>query len=141
MKKIPAPLKKAAIWLDHHEAKLIIPGPPLQMTETIFSNIDSRPREDGESSDKTQVGRNRSSNNEHTKNEKEIRLLKAFFTRVATAIAAYDEILVFGPTTAGEEFINHLQRSKKFAGKQVRLQHTDYQTEKQRLAFVKKQLA
>lgn len=141
MKKHSIPLKKIAVWLDHAQARLILPGEVFDMTQTIYSGIDSRVREDGEGTDTVQVGRFRSTNSEHNQNEKTNRQLKAFYTRVAKAIEAYDEILLFGPTTAGEELFNFLLRTRRFTGKPVHLQKTGYQTDRQLIAFVKKALA
>jgi hypothetical protein len=52
-------------------------------------------------------------------------------------LAAYDDILIFGPGVAKEQFRNRLRENKGFSDKWLSLQSSDKLTENQLLAYVR----
>ncbi|MBK7038576.1 MAG: hypothetical protein KBF42_00870 [Chitinophagales bacterium] len=133
-------IKKIAIWMDHKEAKMIDPAHLDQDLIKVTSKIKGRKRISGQSSDGVKLGGFRSSNNEFAKHEKEQNSLHAYFKELADKLVVYDEILIFGPTTARQEFYNYLNAEHNFINKVIHTVDGDYITDNQLKAFVKKSL-
>ena len=63
---------------------------------------------------------------------------KAYYKTIAEVILPYDEIYLFGPTTAKDEFQNFLLQDSHFKTKIIRVESTDYVTENQQNAQVQR---
>jgi hypothetical protein len=129
------------VWLDHHLAHFIYPkGNGKYAIETMESPHDRHPREEGKGSDdssyRTFLG-NRASNNEYRKHNIENDQLHDYYRELKTVLDKYDEVLVFGPTTAGNELFNLMLTDKGYDGKKLWLEKTDKMTENQLKAYVK----
>ena len=131
-------IKQIGIWMDHAEARFIEPGKPAGNIQTTFSGIETRPRIDGEKPDGTRLGNFRATNNEFNKHAKEQQETHAYFKQIGTLLKPYDEILVFGPTTAQQELCNYLLEHKLVSGKVLHAVKTDYMTENQLVEYVRK---
>lgn len=131
-------IKKMAIWMDHKEAKFINPEDLDAGIQTIVSTVKSRERIAGEASDGIKLGGFRSSNNEFSKHERKQNALNSYYKKLAEKLSDYDEILVFGPTTARQEFCNYLKEDQNFADKVIRSDDGNYNSDNQLKAFVKK---
>ena len=67
MKKIKSIVNHIGIWMDHAEARIINPDISADKPNLIRSSYKSRIRIAGENGDGTQLGNNRSTNNESHK--------------------------------------------------------------------------
>ncbi len=108
---------RISVWLDHRTASLYLPGRPPVGVRVIASGIESRVRIPGESADGTRLKNYRVTNNEAHKNNLRQNQVRAFYKKLADALAGYDEIAITGPSTAGRELYNYLSGLKRFRDK------------------------
>ncbi|HET6990010.1 MAG TPA: hypothetical protein VFJ43_01750 [Bacteroidia bacterium] len=131
-----------AVWMDHHQAHLIYPkGKDEYAVETIESDHDLHPRVDGEKGTGATFGKYRESNGEYKKHNIEHNQLHDYYQALKKVLGKYDEILLFGPTSAKEEFFNLLFADKAFNGKRISTESSDKMTEHQLIAFAKEYYA
>ena len=112
----------AGVWLDHHKAMV------------ITAEDDS-----GEYAilDKVKAPEEHVGGNEHSiHNTQQSNLLK-HFKSVAKLLVKYDEILVFGPGTAQEQFQKHLQEDAQFKSKKIIVDSAGQLTDAQMVAQVR----
>ena|SRR5690606_17390565 len=132
--------KQIGIWLDHSKAHIIghHDGSAF-IIESVDSPFERFKREDGEVSDKTRFSPNpeHASNNEFRKHNIAQNELNEYFKILEDKLTDYDEILLFGPTTAKEQLMNRLSESKSFKSKTISIQSSDKMSENQLLAFVR----
>ncbi|HLG02577.1 MAG TPA: hypothetical protein VI731_03215 [Bacteroidia bacterium] len=138
MKHLP---NHVAVWMDHHMAHLIYPkGKETYAVESTESPHDKHPRIEGKGNDdmsyRTTAG-TYAANNEYKKHQIEQNELNEYYKTLRAVVANYDEILVFGPTTAGNELFNELLKDKALDGKRLWLEKTDKLTERQMIAYVR----
>jgi len=127
--------KKIGIWLDHEKAHFIDAGK--HVLYTVYSGEESQPRYPGEHGDGAKLGNNRSTNNENQKHKRQQNILSQYYHDIANRLNDYDEVYLFGPTTAKDELRNHLKADKHSAYKTIHVQHADQLTENQMVAKVK----
>ncbi|HRD37202.1 MAG TPA: hypothetical protein PLC65_01110 [Bacteroidia bacterium] len=127
---------RIAVWMNYEKAEFITHEPLNEHLQTIYSEHDIMPREDGQGADGTRWGSHNSSNEYH-KNQKEAEQLKRYYNTLEKLLADYDEILLFGPTKAKEEFKNILAEVKPFATKSIYIESADNMTENQKIAFAR----
>src|SRR5689334_454245 len=132
-KNIPAVI---GVWMDHSKACLIDLAKSTKTISTIKSPIKPR-RIFGEKSDGTRLGNNRSTNNEYSKHEKEKNIEHAYFKKLVDTLSEYDEIFLFGPTTARKEFRNYVLKEKLLTGKKITSHAADYLTDNQMVEQVR----
>ena len=121
--------------MDHHNARLI--DARTNSDRLFHSQYESRLREKGQSATGTQLGNFRSTNNEANEHHQEQHDTLAYYKSIAAAILPYDEIFLFGPTTAKDEFQNFLIQDSHFRDKIIRVESTDYITSNQQTALIK----
>lgn len=127
------------VWMDHHQAHLIYQKSKGEYEiESMESSHDLHPREDGQEATGATFGKNRESNNEYKKHNVEKNQLHEYYKTLKKVLEKYDEILLFGPTTAKEEFFNILFEDKAFNGKKIATEGADKMTKNQMIAFTKK---
>jgi stalled ribosome rescue protein Dom34 len=124
-------INQIGVWMDHASARLIHLNGTI---EEIKSKKEHRIA--GESGDGTRLGNNRSTNNEVHKHNREINKLQDFFENIYESIKSYDEIIVFGPSTAPSEFYNYLINNKKNHRGRISVEKSDYMTDNQLTEFV-----
>ena len=126
------------VWMDHHIAHLIYPkGKDQYSVESLESNHDVHPRIDGQGADGATFGKNRESNNEFGKHHRAQNEMREYFQALKKVLRKYDEILLFGPTKAKDEFFNSLFDDKSFNGKLIQVENSDKMDEDHLIAFVK----
>jgi hypothetical protein len=123
--------KIIGVWLDHAEARFINPLDLNGKPEVIQSLLNTHKHLPGEEADGTRMGNFRSTNDESHKHFREQNELNAYYKKIAEALSPFDDILIFGPTTAKKELQNHLMSDKNFAGKKITVEPADYITENQ----------
>lgn len=138
MYPVTTPRTKCGIWMDHAEAQVLDVRDQTMPVTVIENEHESRERFAGEGSDGSILGVHRSMNTEGTKNARKSEHLHEFYHRLASSIHSYDEIYVFGPTTAPQEFVNYLHEQKEFAQKHISVESSDYITGPQILERVRK---
>ncbi len=137
MNKKNEEIKKIGVWMDHAEAKFIEPGNELSSMRSIHANDPGLIRHAGESSDGTKIGQYRSSNNEFSKHRKEENNTREYFESLVGQLKSYDEVFIFGPTTAFSEFMNYLTKEKALSNQKIHVEKSDYLTDPQLLKMVK----
>lgn len=128
--------KCIGVWLDYGKAYFIKPGKDNSEIEKFSSNLETHQRIDGESSSGARLGNNRSTNNEYSKHTKEQEDVKQYFKSLSTKLKPYDHILLFGASTAKNEFGNYILEDKSFNGKRIKTETADFMTENQMKAKV-----
>jgi hypothetical protein len=116
--------KQLGIWMDHSSANLI--------------EINDNP--DDSQSIVAQVGEQDEALNQRDETmiqNKEQNELSGFFNRLSEIIINYDEVLLFGPTTAKTELVNVLKSDHHFDDIRIEVKPADKMTENQQQAFVK----
>lgn len=127
---------RIAVWMNYQRAEFITHQPLNEHIQTIYSEHDKMPREDGQGADGTRWDKH-SSSNEYHKNLKESEQLKRYYDTLNKLLMQYDEILLFGPTKAKTELKNHLLEDKSFSKKEIFVENADNMTDNQKLAFVR----
>jgi hypothetical protein len=118
------PKQLVGIFMDHHQARIMDARSKASLT--IHSKYESRLRAKGQSAVGTQLGNYRSTNNEANEHHQEQHDTIAYYKSIGEAILPYDEIYLFGPTTAKEEFQNFLLNDPHFREKIIRVEGADY---------------
>jgi stalled ribosome rescue protein Dom34 len=117
--------KKLGIWLDHSTAHLIELATELGEVKIIESKFTHDEKEHS------------LSKSESLMHHKEQRELTAYYKELMEKIKNYDEVLLFGPTTAKEELANLLKADHRFEKIKVETKGADKMTTNQQYAFVK----
>jgi hypothetical protein len=117
--------KKLGIWMDHLNAHLMeyhsIEGE---------HNITDLPL--------THQAKDHSTgSSENVINNKEHQQQSDYYKKLGDAIKNYNEVVLFGPTTAKVELFNTLKTDHHFADIKIDVQQADKMTENQQHAFVK----
>jgi hypothetical protein len=127
------------VWMDHHQAHFIYQKSKGEYEmESMESSYNLHPCIEGEEADGSSFGKNRDSNGEYKKHTIEHGQLHDYYKKLATVLENYDEILLFGPTTAKEELFNILFADKAFKGIRITIENSDKMTANQMMAFTKK---
>ena len=132
--------KQIGVWMDHSKAMIVgHENGSATLLESVDSPYERIVREPGEGDDRTRFKGNseHSSNNEYRKNNISQNELNEYFKMLEGKVRMYDDILLFGPSTAKEQFRNRLRENKSFDGKWLSVQPADKMTENQLLAFVR----
>jgi len=116
--------KRLGIWMDHSIAHLIEITNDSMVTKTI------------ESESKTQEKEQHSNKNESLKLSKEQGFHLAFYNKLKDVIKDFDEVILFGPTSAKNELLNSIKDNHLFEKIKIETKSADKMTENQQHAFV-----
>ncbi|MBL7944262.1 MAG: hypothetical protein JNM00_15955 [Flavobacteriales bacterium] len=117
--------KVAGLWIDHEQA-------------LIVSTSDHTPHGDYNVIGKVKAGHHAfHSSNENASNHQRHAELEKYFKEVSKNLHQFDEVLVFGPGKAQEEFVNHAHADKQMANKKFEMSSTGNLTENQMTAHVR----
>lgn len=133
-------VRQVGLWMDNSKAQVVeFKNGEAVLVENIDSAIESLKRIDGEGKDTTRFTPNNehTSNNEHKKHNIAQKELNEYFRILENKLAEYDDILIFGPGVAKEQFRNRLRDNKGFSDKWLSVQTSDKLTENQLLAYVR----
>jgi len=119
------PTKRLGIWMDHSIAHLMELTKDSIVTKTI------------ESESKIQEKEQHTSKDESLKLNKEQNYHAAFFKKLGDVIKDFDEVVLFGPTSAKNELLNILRDNHLFEKIKIEVKSADKMTENQQQAFVK----
>ena len=110
--------------MDHSHANLM----------EFTTNIDTRII----SSDFTHAVKEQTlSNSEHVMHNKEQHQQSAYYKKLGEEIRNYEEVILFGPTSAKQELFNLLKADHLFENIKIEIKQTDNLTENQQHAFVR----
>ena len=117
--------KQLGIWMDHSNAHLMeFTTDPIK-TSIIESKFT---REDKvQSLDKS----------EHLMHNKEQHQQSEYYKNLGAIIKKYEDVILFGPTTAKVELFNFLRADHNFEKINIEVKQTDKMTENQEHAFIK----
>lgn len=116
--------KKLGIWMDHANAHLMEYTDPI-VTRVVTSNSTHEEKE------KTlQKG-------ESMMHNKEQQQQSEYYKTLGETIKDYDEVLLFGPTSARVELFNILEADLHFSKIKIETKPSDKMTENQEHAFVR----
>ena len=135
MKKQKNNSKPIGVWMDHSRAYLIEEGNITGKLPSIKAPKKPR-RIFGEGSDGTHLGNHRSTNNEYHKHQQEQNVTHTYYKRLADTLKEYNNIFLFGPTTARNEFRNYLLKEKLLVGAKITSRASDYLTNNQMMEKV-----
>ncbi|MDI1255463.1 MAG: hypothetical protein PSV16_05130 [Flavobacterium sp.] len=118
-------IKKIGICMDHANANLIEFSDEVKPTKTISADFDNQDKEET---------LQRSESEMHNKQQhKQI----AYYKTLAHIIRDFDEVVLFGPTSAKSELLNFLRKDHLFDTIKIEVLNTDKITDNQQHAFVR----
>jgi hypothetical protein len=116
--------KKIGVYLDHVTARLIELNGDAPVTRLIESEFTPDEREFTKAKSENVMH-----NKEHHQQEQ-------YYHKIGECVKGFDEVLLFGPTTAKNELHNVLLGDKAYAGMKIHLEDSDKMTEKNQDHFV-----
>ncbi len=122
-------ITQLGIWMDHASATIIDLADKSTKPSIIESDFTHEEKE--ESLHKS----------EQLMHNKEQHEQAAYYKELGAVIKQYDEVLLFGPTTAKTELYNLLKDDHHFADIKIECKQTDKLTQNQQHAFVKEYFA
>lgn len=117
--------KKLGVWIDHSCAHLTEYTSGPMTTSTIESDFTFE--------DRTQT----LARSENVMHNKEQHKSSEFFKTLGKTILNYNEVILFGPTSAKVELLNIIRRDHRFAEIKINVEQTDKMTENQEHAFIR----
>lgn len=117
--------KRLGIWMDHSSANLI----ELSNGTTEENTIESQPKLEVNEADLYFKDDSHKLNKEQDK-------LAEYYKKLGDVIKDYDEVLLFGPTSAKDELNNILKDDHHFDNVKIEVKPADNMTENQQHAFV-----
>ncbi len=118
--------KQIGVWMDHASAHLIVLKSDKMETKIIESEFTNEEKKD------TLIKGEKAMH--HKENHEQL----AYYKTIAAEIKKYEEVLLFGPTSAKAELVNFLKSDHHFDKIDIETRQTDKMTENQQHAFVKK---
>ncbi len=117
--------KRAGIWMDHSNALLIEYTTGELDKKVIASAFTHQEKEES------------LSKSENLMHHKEQHQQAAYYKKLGEEIKKYDEVILFGPTSAKAELMNTFKDDHHFGKINIHLEQTDKLTENQQHAFVR----
>jgi len=122
-------ITQLGIWMDHASANLIDLHAASDEPSVIESDFTHEEKEES---------LHRSEQIMHNKEQHE---QAAYYKELGAVIKQYDEVILFGPTTAKNELYNLLKDDHHFADVKLECKQTDKLSHKQQHAFVREHFA
>lgn len=117
-------IKKLGIWMDHSDAYLIDFNDESSEIKTISNPFNHEEKEEALS---------RSENLMHNKRQQ---YQAAFYKEIGNEISLYNEVVLFGPTSAKTELWNVLHFDNQFKNIRIDVVTTDKMSDNQKRDFV-----
>jgi stalled ribosome rescue protein Dom34 len=117
--------KHLGIWMDHSVAHLMALTNDSIVTILIESKFSHSEKEQS------------LKKSENLMHNKEQHLLLGYYKRLMDTIRNYQEVVLFGPTTAKNELLNLLKADLLFDNIKIEIRHADQMTTNQQHAFVR----
>lgn len=117
--------KSLGIWMDHSEAHLMaLTGDSIETT--IITSDSSHHNTESTSN-----------SNENTMHNKENHSEASYYKSIGKIIREYDDVILFGPTTAKNELANILKDDHLYKDIKIEIKSSEKMSENQEHAFVK----
>ena len=116
--------KQLGIWMDHSHANIIEQTSQPVKPKTIESKFTHEEKEQS------------LSKSENIMHNKEKQQHTAYYKKLSDVIKNYDEVVLFGPTTAKNELANLLKNDHQFEKVHVVVKHADKMTEHEQHTFM-----
>jgi len=116
--------KKLGIWMDHASAHML-----------VFDGIGEHPNV-LESAFTTESKANSLGKSEHIMHNKEQHQQAEYYKKLGEVIRDYDEVLLFGPTSAKSELLNILKEDHRFTNIKVEIKPADKMSYLEQRTFV-----
>lgn len=129
-------MKKAGIWLDQKEAKVITLADDSEEIKTIYSQIETRERIPGESKTYGRFGKQYLSD-EKTREIKIDAQLKRYLNEVIQTLEGKDELMIFGPGKTKKELEKLIRNHPGMYARLKEIRIAKQMTENQKVAYVK----
>lgn len=129
-------MKKAGVWIDQKEAKVITLTENSEEMITISSEIDPQERIPGEGKQYGRFGGQFLSLEKNKQNQQKEHL-KRYLNRVQKSLEDKDEIMLFGPAQIKNELGKLLQQNQNLSDKLREIKSAEKMTENQKVAFVR----
>lgn len=117
--------KRLGIWMDHSNAHLMEFTTGEMDKKVITSAFTHHEKEES------------ISKSENLMHNKEQHQQADYYKEIREEIKKYDEVILFGPTSAKSELINTFKNDRHFKNIKIHVEHTDKLTENQQHAFVR----
>lgn len=130
-------MKQLGVWIDQREANIILLTKNSVETKTIYSDIDTRERIEGE---KKQFGRfgDQYLVDEKGKKNRIEEYMNRYLNRVLDELRNSDEIMLFGPAQAKSKLEKRMMNDPDLLGKLKAVNVAEKMTMNQKIAYVKK---
>lgn len=115
--------KQVGIYMDHESAKIIDLVNP-ENTKPLHSNFTHQVKEDA------------LSKNENLMHNKEQHQQADFYKGLSEIVRHYDDVLLFGPTNAKNEFLNTIKDNHLFSKIRFEIKSADKLSDKEQTLFV-----
>jgi stalled ribosome rescue protein Dom34 len=125
MKNSVLPRRTLGVYMDHSAARLLEPLANSFIAKEVKSGLTHAEREYA------------LSKSEHLMHEKERGEYAKYYNEIAEHIRHFDEVLLFGPTTAKDELYNMLRDDAAYAAIKITVKSSDKLPENQQEAFVR----
>ena len=116
--------KQLGIWMDHSHAHIIEFASDVEETKTVTSDFSAH--------DKSETLQ-RSENEMHNKEQQK---QGTYYKNLSKIIKDFDEVILFGPTSAKSELHNLLKDDHQFADIKIEVKTADKMTDKEQRDFV-----
>lgn len=120
---------RLGIWMDHASANLFDPSHDVTALKTLVSTFTHATKEES---------LNRSEQLMHNKEQHE---QAAYYKEIGEEIKHYDEVLLFGPTTAKAELMNILNEDHRFSHIKITCKQAGKLTIHEQQVYVKEYFA
>jgi hypothetical protein len=117
--------KKLGIWMDHAVSHVISIENDIMESQVIESNFSHEEKEES------------LSKSESLMHNKENHKQSAYYKQLQDIIRNYDDVLLFGPTSAKVELYNILKKDHRFANIKIEKKQTDKMHVNKMQEFVK----
>lgn len=117
--------KYLGIWMDHLNAHIMEFSTETIETKTLDSKFTNEAKEHS------------LERSEHMMHNKEQHQQAEYYKKLGEVIKNYEEVILFGPTSAKVELSNILKADHLFSKIKIEVENTDKMTEYQQHAFVK----
>ncbi|NOQ92297.1 MAG: hypothetical protein GQ552_06220 [Flavobacteriaceae bacterium] len=129
-------MKKTGIWLDQKEANIITLAGDSFQKKTIYSDIETRERFEGE---KKQFGRfgDQYLNNEQSKSNRISEQTNKYLNAIISELKNTDELFLFGPSQTKVKLEKALLNNPDLSSKLKEILNAEKMSENQKVAYVK----
>lgn len=130
-------MKKVGVWIDQREANIISLEDASMQKKTIYSDVETRIRVEGE---KKQFGRfgDQYLVDEKGKQNRLEHQMQRYLHRVTEELKSADQIMLFGPAQTKDRLHKMIIEDPNMAVKMESTMVSDSMTDNQKIAYVKK---